>query len=271
MRNVPIVTTSWDDGDPKDLKIADLLSSRGLPGTFYLPMTGYQGRRALTTTDIRALSDQGFEIGAHSVSHRNLPSLAAEQMAHEVEVCKQKLEQVVGRSVVMFCYPNGRYDGEVIRHVQQAGYKGARTVRMLSMSTDFLPFEMPTTVQAYPHPSSAYIRNLARAHNAPGLLRFMTKLRRFKSWVELGKQLFSEVLEQGGIWHLFGHSWEVDEVGIWGDLGEMLDYVSNRKGVTYATNSQLLSLLNGRTSTNPPTAITIDGRWPSHTRVKHHV
>jgi hypothetical protein len=266
MRNVPIVTTSWDDGDPKDLKIADLLSSRGLPGTFYLPMTGYQGRRTLTTTDIGALSDQGFEIGAHSVSHSNLPSLAAEQLAYEVEVCKQKLEQVVGRSVVMFCYPNGRYDEEVIRHVQQAGYKGARTVRMLSMSTDFLPFEMPTTVQAYPHPSTAYIRNLARAHNAPGLLRFMTKLRRFKSWVELAKQLFSEVLEHGGIWHLYGHSWEVDEVGIWDDLQEILNHVSNRKAVTYATNGQLLSLLNGCMSTNPPTATATAERWPADGR-----
>jgi len=271
MRSVPIVTTRWDDGDHKDLKIADLLSSRGLPGTFYLPMTGYQRRRTLTTSDIRALSDQGFEIGAHGVSHKNLPSLAAEQLTHEVGVCKQMLEQIVGRSVVMFCYPNGRFDGEVIRHVQHAGYKGARTVRMLSMSTDFLPFEMPTTVQAYPHPSTAYIRNLARAHNAPGLLRLMTKLRRFKSWDELGKQLFSEVLEQGGIWHLYGHSWEVDEVGIWGDLREILNHVSNRKGVTYVTNDQLLSQLNGCTNTGPPTATTSEGRWPPHRRGKRDV
>jgi hypothetical protein len=217
-------------------------------------MTGYQGRRTLTTADIHVLSNQGFEIGAHTVSHKNLPSLTARQLTHEVGVCKHMLEQIIGRSVVMFCYPNGRYDGEVIRHVRHAGYKGARTVRMLSMSADFSPFEMPTTVQAYPHSNSAYIRNLARAHNAPGLLRFMTTLRGFKCWVELGKQLFREVLEHGGIWHLYGHSWEIEELGIWDDLGEMLDHVSNRKGVTYVTNGRLLSLLNGRVSAEPPTA-----------------
>src|SRR5206468_6045371 len=100
MRHMSIVTTSWDDGDPTDLRIADLLGSRGLPGTFYIPMTGYQGRRTLTTADLRALSEQGFEIGAHSVSHNNLPSLAPEQLAQEVGVCEQMLEQIVDRSVV---------------------------------------------------------------------------------------------------------------------------------------------------------------------------
>jgi peptidoglycan/xylan/chitin deacetylase (PgdA/CDA1 family) len=234
------VTTSWDDGDPKDLRIADLLFSRGLQGTFYVPMTGYQGRRTLGTSDLRALSAQGFEIGAHSVSHKNLPSLATGQLAHEVGICKQKLEQIVGRSVVMFCYPNGRYDRGVIRHVQHAGYKGARTVRMLSMSTDFHPFEMPTTIQAYPHCRAAYVRNLARARNAPELLKYIMTLSRFESWVELGKHLFREVLEQGGIWHLYGHSWEIDELNLWTDLCELLDYISHRKGVRYLNNGQLV-------------------------------
>jgi hypothetical protein len=240
MHNMSIVTTSWDDGDPADLRIADLLSSRELPGTFYIPMTGYQGRRRLTTSDLRVLSGQGFEIGAHSVSHNNLPSLAPEQLAHEVGVCKQMLEQIVDRSVVMFCYPNGRYNGEVIRHVQHAGYKGARTVRMLSVSTDFLPFKMPTTIQAYPHCGTAYLRNLARAYNAPALFKYVTTLRRFESWVELGKQLFREALEKRGIWHLYGHSWEIDELNLWSDLRELLDYVSHRKGVRYLSNGQLL-------------------------------
>lgn len=240
MGKVPIVTTSWDDGDPKDLRIADFLFSRGLKGTFYIPMTGYLGGRTLGTSDLRALSSQGFEIGAHSVSHQSLPSLTTVQLAHEVRICKQNLEQIVGQSVIMFCYPNGRYNRGVIRNVQRAGYKGARTARLLSMSTDFHAFEMPTTIQAYPHCRADYIRNLARARNAPALLKYMMTLRRFESWVELGKQLFREVLERGGTWHLYGHSWEIDELNLWSDLRELLDYISLRKGVKYLNNGQLV-------------------------------
>jgi hypothetical protein len=55
--------------------------------------------------------------------------------------------------------------------------------------------------------------------------------------------MFNRVLEHGGIWHLYGHSWEVDQLGIWPDLTEMLDYVSHRDGVAYVTNSRLLSTM----------------------------
>jgi len=240
MRGVPIVTTSWDDGDPKDLKVADLLRSRGLCGTFYVPMIGYLGRKTLTNADLRALSDQGLEVGGHSVSHKNLPNLTPEQLDQEVGTCKQKLEQITARKVVMFCYPNGRYNREVVRHVQKAGYHGARTVRMLSIRTEFLPFEMPTTMQAYPHSTAAYIRNVARARNAPALLNYVRRLRQLRSWVELGMQLFRETMEHGGIWHLYGHSWEIEELNLWSGLRELLDYVSHQNGVRYVNNGQLL-------------------------------
>jgi hypothetical protein len=237
-----VVTTSWDDGDPQDLRLADLLRSRDLPGTFYVPIIGYRRRKTLTAADLRTLSSAGFEIGAHTVSHTSLPRLRPNELNHEVRTCKQMLEQTLGRGVLMFCYPNGRYDVEVIRQVKNAGYAGARTTRMLSVRAEFLPFEMATTVQAYPHPRAGYIRNLGRAGDVMGLFNYVAKLNRFESWVDLGKRLFRQVLEHGGIWHLYGHSWEIDELRLWSDLQEMLDYVSHRKGVSYVTNGQLLSL-----------------------------
>jgi peptidoglycan-N-acetylglucosamine deacetylase len=245
MCNPTVVTTSWDDGDPNDLRIASLLRSRDLPGTFYVPIVGYRGRKTLAAADLRTLSSAGFEIGAHTVSHKSLPRLGPKELDHEVRTCKQMLEQTLGHKVPMFCYPNGRYDSEVMRHVRDAGYEGARTTRMLWLKADFLPFEIPTTLQAYPHRKMAYLRNLGRARNIPGLLNYATELSRLESWVDVGKRLFDQVLEHGGTWHLYGHSWEIDELGIWDDLCEMLDYVSHHKGVKYVTNGHLVSLVNG--------------------------
>lgn len=235
-----IVTTSWDDGDPRDIRIAELLCSRGLPGTFYVPIDPYKGTELLASSDLRALCSQGFEVGAHSVSHKNLSALGPQELGHEVTDCKHTLEQSLGRAVSMFCYPNGRYNAAVIREVQKAGYRGARTTEMLSMARDFQPFEMATTVQAYPHSRLVYVRNLGRAKSISGLIRYFTELTQLKSWVEIGKQLFDDVLENGGIWHLYGHSWEIAELGIWSDLKELLDHVCHRDGVTYINNGQLL-------------------------------
>jgi peptidoglycan/xylan/chitin deacetylase (PgdA/CDA1 family) len=234
-----IVTTSWDDGHPKDLLVAELLHARGLQGTFYVPIRSCFGAK-LSTADLRELSMQGFEVGGHSVSHKNLPPLSPEQLNHEVGGCKEMLEQAVGCRIGMFCYPNGCYDKAVIRGLQRAGYRGARTVRMLSTDADFKPFEMPTTVQAYPHTQLTFMRNLARARNVPGLFRYLTKLRRVEDWVDLGKKTFGAVLEHGGVWHLYGHSWEIEQLGLWAELRELLDHVSCRPGVKYLNNGQLI-------------------------------
>jgi hypothetical protein len=66
----------------------------------------------------------------------------------------------------MFRYASGPYNEEVIRRVQHAGYKGC-TVRIHSMSTDFLPFECQPLWKRIRIPAQLTFGTLTRAHNAP--------------------------------------------------------------------------------------------------------
>lgn len=248
MENPRIVTTSWDDGDRLDLRLAELLRSRKIPGTFYVPITPYMGRPALTHAELRALSSEGFEIGAHGFSHKHLWKLSPEELAAEITPCKPILEDILGTEVRMFCYPRGRYDSRVVRTLQEAGYRGARTVRMLATRLAFDPFEMPTTLQVSPHPRSSYIKNIARARKLEGVQVCLAHILRLGNWLELGKRLFDSVLQNGGIWHLYGHSWEIEELGLWRGLEEMLDYVCKREGVTYVSNGKLIPLSGAQTA-----------------------
>jgi peptidoglycan/xylan/chitin deacetylase (PgdA/CDA1 family) len=248
MEKPRIVTTSWDDGDRSDLKLAEILRSRKIRGTFYVPITPYLGRPALTHAELRELSSEGFEIGAHGYSHKQLWKLAAKELAEEINPCKPTLENILGTEVRMFCYPRGRYDSNVMRALRQAGYSGARTVRMLATSPDFDPFEMPTTVQAVTHRSFSYVKNVARARKMEGLQGFFSHMTSLNNWIELGKKLFDSVLQDGGIWHLYGHSWEIEKLGLWNQLEEMLDYVCTREGVTYIPNGDLIPLSCAQTS-----------------------
>ena len=158
-----VVTTSWDDGDRADLKVAELLGERGLPGTFYVPLTSQVTSTRLAVSELTFLADNGFEIGAHTFSHRTLTQLRLEEIRREVTTCKSALEQIIGKPVSVFCYPNGRYTQDTITELKRAGYDGARTTRMLSCAQNFPPFKMPVSLQAYPHARSTYLRNLLRA------------------------------------------------------------------------------------------------------------
>jgi peptidoglycan/xylan/chitin deacetylase (PgdA/CDA1 family) len=243
-----VVTTSWDDGDRCDLRLAEMLSAHGMAGTFYIPIEPFHAGRELSTEQMRDLATGNFEIGGHSVSHRNLTKLPYEEQLRETLDCRRILEDRLGLPIKSFCYPNGKVNQSVVRCVENAGYQGARTTRMLCSSLQFRRFEMPTTLQAFPLGPGHYLRNLARGANMAGLADYVVRLRRADSWVDLGKTLFDRVLEKGGCWHLYGHSWELEDLNLWKQLDDLLSYVGQRPGVHYVTNAGVYRILGMETA-----------------------
>jgi peptidoglycan/xylan/chitin deacetylase (PgdA/CDA1 family) len=240
-----IVTTSWDDGDPLDLRVAEMLGSRGVKGTFYIPVIGYNGRTILQPQELRGLAD-GFEIGAHGMSHQVLPKFHGKELKREVHVCKRRLEDVLGETVVMFSYPKGRYSARVIREVKKAGYLGARTTKMFHSELATDPFRLATTLGAFSNSRKEYLKNCLRGMNLSGALGCALNRYPMGNWVELAKQTFDRVMRKGGVWHLYGHSWVLEEHGLWGELEEVLQYVGGRRDVTYASNRELLTFIPSR-------------------------
>jgi peptidoglycan/xylan/chitin deacetylase (PgdA/CDA1 family) len=239
------VTTSWDDDDRSGLRVAELLSRYGLSGTFYVPTARLGRDPFFAADDLRSISAAGFEIGGHTVSHAILPGLSGDELEREIGECKRVLQQILGTEVKMFCYPKGRFNTNVVSAVQRAGYRGARGTQMLTSSEAFDRFAIPTTLQVYPHRRSNYVRNLVRLGAVRSLLRAFPYLVRFENWLQLGKSTFDRVLRQGGVWHLYGHSWEIEKLDLWAQLEEMFAYAANRSGIQYVTNGQLLGLMRG--------------------------
>jgi peptidoglycan/xylan/chitin deacetylase (PgdA/CDA1 family) len=212
-----------------------------MTGTFFVPICDpYRPR--LSDVQLRELSSSGFEIGSHGMLHRNLARTPRADLRWEIADSKTELQQIIGRRVSTFCYPMGRFDADVVAEVKRAGYDGARTTRMLSTRARFDPLHIPTTIQAYRHSSQAYWKNLLRHAGARDLLGYCTSLRNSESWIELGKRLFDRVLEEGGVWHLYGHSWEIEQYGLWKEFAEMLAYASGRQGVRYVRTVDTLNV-----------------------------
>ena len=93
------------------------------------------------------------------------------------------------------------------------------------------------------HTLATYLRDIARAHNLGRFYDSLTRLDRTATWVDLGKARFDRVLKLGGVWHLYEHSWLIEELDLWNDVKRMLEYVSGREGVLCVSNLDLLKFL----------------------------
>jgi len=51
--------------------------------------------------------------------------------------------------------------------------------------------------------------------------------------------MFDRVMATGGVYHLWGHSWEIEERGEWERLERVLSYIGRHEGVSYVSNSEL--------------------------------
>lgn len=190
-------TTSWDDGTLDDLRIAELLKSRGLPGTFYIPSLG-----ELLAPRIAELA-KDFNIGGHTVSHcEDLKRLDDDDLMYEIQANKYHLENAIGRPVTSFAYPSGRYDERVIEAVKKAGFNEARTTLVLKTEARN-PWQTDTTIHTFPR-------------------------REYKSkpWDQVGKLYAKLASDTDGYFHLWGHATDLNNFNDWARLDLFLEWIN---------------------------------------------
>ncbi len=228
------VTTSWDDGHVLDYRIGRLLEAYDLAGTFYVAPESAQLRPAerLGERGLRFLAEQ-FEIGGHTLSHRRLTELSPVEARHEVVAGKAALEKIVSEPLTSFAYPWGAFRPSDVEAVGAAGFRIGRTVRRFCITAPRAPLECGTTVHAYRH-----LVDTARLA-ADDEISYRDRVRFMTDWSALAIHLFDRVLETGDVFHLWGHSWEIDRFGDWDRLERVLEYIARRPGVRYVTNACL--------------------------------
>jgi len=133
------VAITFDDGCETDLlAAAPILARLGFGATFYVT-AGFVGTPGyLTAAQLRELSDAGFEIGCHSMTHNYLTDLDRAGLHREIVDARQNLENIIGKAVEHFSCPGGRWSRDVALTVQRAGYRSLANseIRSNSSSTD---------------------------------------------------------------------------------------------------------------------------------------
>jgi peptidoglycan/xylan/chitin deacetylase (PgdA/CDA1 family) len=224
--------SSWDDVTRLDLKLCELLETYKLKGTFFV-VNNWIGKE-ISRGELQHISEI-HELGAHTLNHVDLTQVAMEVAEKEISESKRLLENLVGKPVTSFAYPKGHYTKAHVVMVRNAKYLCARTTKPFYVKTTGNPYELNVTIWTHPH----------RLRDIRGMFR-LSKLfpnlvvnpLRIKKWSELGKQIFDVLLESGGVFHFFGHAWQVEEIDGWRKLEDLLAHIAFRKNVIYVTMTE---------------------------------
>jgi peptidoglycan/xylan/chitin deacetylase (PgdA/CDA1 family) len=122
-----VVSFTFDDGDADQMAAARVLHTYGLHGTFYIISGAVGAPKYMTISDLRALVADGDEIGGHTVSHLELPHIAAAEARRQVCDGRDTLARW-GFHTTSFAYPGGVYSPATETIVRDCGFNSARTV-----------------------------------------------------------------------------------------------------------------------------------------------
>lgn len=230
------VTISVDDGDVLDLRTAELLNRYGLKATFYVPGTNDE-RPVMNSGQMRQI-DAEFEIGSHTLNHARLIGLPPLVSWREISDGKKALEDILSHEVISFCYPGGKFNRRVATQVAQAGFLAARTCMYFLNDFPPTPYVWGVSTYANTYPTYVQFRHCLLEQNYAGAYNYVAKFRTHTAWASQFLCALEDVSYNGGIAHLYFHSWEIDENGEWDELENLLKAIAEYS-LTPVTNGYL--------------------------------
>jgi peptidoglycan-N-acetylglucosamine deacetylase len=117
-----------------------------------------------------------------------------------------------------------------------------RTVELMSVRGPHLEngiAVLPTTIQAIPAALSQVARNSLKRLRPANFIRYFFLQK--SDWVATAEAVVDHVLNRGGVFHLWGHSWEIDRMDQWENLERIFALLAQWQGsARFVDNSGLL-------------------------------
>jgi Predicted xylanase/chitin deacetylase len=230
-----IITTSWDDGHPLDIKLLELLEKYNLKATFYIPLSNPENP-VMDQSLIKDISTYQ-DIGGHTLNHLYLNGLNEKEAQFEITQCKIKLEEIIGKPITAFCFPGGKYSNRDIALIKKAGFLFGRTTKLLSESEPNRHL-MHTTVQAYNHSSTTLIKHCIKHFNFSSISKNSGFLSYDKNFLKLAEYNIQRYSETNQVFHIWGHSWEIEQFNLWKRLEDVFKIISSYNSITYLNNTE---------------------------------
>ena len=203
------LTFSYDDAQIYDEKLVKMFDRYGLKATFHINSGRINKYPYINIEEIGRIY-AGHEIACHGFTHAWMRQLSGGQLVMEVEEDRLTLEKYSGRIITGFSYPFGEFNFEIVSTLQNLGIEYARTTDNtgnFSTPGDFLRWD-PTC-----HHNTA-LKNKELIH----------------SFLEAPEWKTLPLL------YIWGHSYEFERDGTWGEMEQLCKELSGREDIWYVTN-----------------------------------
>ena len=236
-----LIAFSWDDGAVEDLKLMGLSLKYRIPGLFFIPATSTE-RKVLSGENIKKIDNNGFEIGAHTYSHKYLSKLPLNEAQVEIVSGKDYLEQLLGKEVYHFCFPGGNYNSELI-NMTRLYFNSARTAdtgALLGKDS----FLIRPAIHFYDRGKISLLYNSVKNRSlvCPAILKNLSEDRYFV----LLKKIIEGLNNYRGTHRIivWGHSWEIEQFSLWGELEDFFQWLTKNYSSNLRNYSEILSCNN---------------------------
>ncbi len=120
----PVIIT-FDDGYEDNFTNAyPILEKYHFPATVFL-ISSFIGKPGYLNKDQIIQMQDLVSFQDHTVTHRSLATLSAQEQDYELSASKKAIEAITGRSVFALAYPNGSYNQTTIAIAKRCNYKYA--------------------------------------------------------------------------------------------------------------------------------------------------
>lgn len=117
------VVLTFDDGHIGNFEYAFPMLKENNHCAIFFVCTDFIGKRNMMDwNQIKEMSDGKMSIQSHCVSHIPLETLSEKQMANELKVSKEIIQEKTGREVTALSLPNGSMHPKIFEEAKKAGY-----------------------------------------------------------------------------------------------------------------------------------------------------
>ena len=117
------------------------------------------------------------------------------------------------------------------------------------------------STHASSHTPFIQLRHAILEHNLAGAWNYLTVFRAESDWVRHFLLALDAVEQNGGIAHLYLHSWEIAQWEQWTELEVVFRSISNCKQLSRVTNGELYRFWNTRYDQQLDCTPRGDARW----------